>query len=124
MKVGFIGGGSWGSTLANLLSDNGHETLVYDINIDTVNMINTSHAHPFFDCVLNDDVIATNNLSDVDVVVDGKALMDGERFREGKKVPVVFQLTAPVETRVEGKIRLTNEFGQSKTFDVIIVELM
>ena len=65
MKVGFIGGGSWGSTLANLLSDNGHETLVYDINIDTVNMINTSHAHPFFDCVLNDDVIATNNLCDV-----------------------------------------------------------
>ena len=66
----------------------------------------------------------TNNLSDVDVVVDGKALMDGERFREGKKVPVIFQLTAPVETRVEGKIRLTNEYGQSKTFDVIIVELM
>ena len=48
MKVGFIGGGSWGSTLANLLSDNGHGTLVYDINADTVNMINNMHTHPFF----------------------------------------------------------------------------
>ena len=32
MKVGIIGGGSWGATLANLLSDNGHETLIFDIN--------------------------------------------------------------------------------------------
>lgn len=65
MKVGFIGGGSWGTTLANLLSDNGHETLVYDINIDTVNLINNEHSHPFFDSEINTDVIATNNLNEV-----------------------------------------------------------
>lgn len=65
MKVGFIGGGSWGSTLANLLSDNKHETLIYDINQDTVNLINEKHTHPFFECILNDDVKATVNLSDV-----------------------------------------------------------
>ena len=65
MKVGFIGGGSWGSTLANLLSDNGHETLVYDINGDTVNMINNLHTHPFFECTLNKDVVATSDLKEV-----------------------------------------------------------
>ena len=65
MKVGFIGGGSWGTTLANLLSDNGHETLVYDINADTVNLINKEHTHPFFDSVINSDVIATNSLEEV-----------------------------------------------------------
>lgn len=64
MKVSFIGGGSWGSTLANLLSDNGHETLVFDINPDTVNLINDSHAHPFFDAKLNSDVKATTNLEE------------------------------------------------------------
>lgn len=65
MKVGFIGGGSWGSTLANLLSDNGHEPLVYDINLDTVNLINNEHKHPFFDSKLNDNVLASNVLKDV-----------------------------------------------------------
>ena len=65
MKVGFIGGGSWGSTLANLLSDNGHETLIYDINQETVKLINEKHTHPFFDCIINNDVVATTNLADV-----------------------------------------------------------
>ena len=65
MKVGFIGGGSWGTTLANLLSDNGHETLVYDINKDTVDLINNNHTHPFFDSIINKDVKATNIIKDV-----------------------------------------------------------
>ena len=65
MKVGFIGGGSWGSTLANLLSDNGHETLIYDINGDTVDLINSKHIHPFFESQINEDVVATTNLDEV-----------------------------------------------------------
>ena len=65
MKVGFIGGGSWGSTLANLLSDNGHETLIYDINSDTVDLINSKHIHPFFESQINEDVVATTNLDEV-----------------------------------------------------------
>ena len=65
MKVGFIGGGSWGTTLANLLSDNGHDTLVYDINKDTVELINNHHSHPFFDSRINENVKATTNLEDV-----------------------------------------------------------
>ena len=65
MKVGFIGGGSWGSTLANLLSDNGHETLIYDINCDTVDLINSKHIHPFFESQINEDVVATTNLDEV-----------------------------------------------------------
>ena len=60
MRVAFIGGGSWGTTLANLLSDNGHETLVFDINSDTVKLINEEHTHPFFDCVINSDVVVIN----------------------------------------------------------------
>ena len=64
MKVAFIGGGSWGTTLANLLSDNGHETLVFDINSETVKQINEKHTHPFFDCVINNNVVATNDLSE------------------------------------------------------------
>lgn len=65
MRVGFIGGGSWGATLANVLVDNFHEVLVYDINPDTVKLINESHRHPFFATTLDDKVFATNNLYDV-----------------------------------------------------------
>lgn len=64
MKVGIIGGGSWGATLANLLSDNGHETLIFDINEEQVNNINEFHKHPFFDCLLNEDIKATTNISE------------------------------------------------------------
>ena len=65
MKVGFIGGGSWGATLANLLTDNGHEVLVYDVNKDTVALINESHKHPFFDATLNVEVKATTSIDEV-----------------------------------------------------------
>lgn len=65
MKVGFIGGGSWGATLANLLTDNGHEVLVYDVNKDTVALINEAHKHPFFDATLNVEVKATTSIEEV-----------------------------------------------------------
>lgn len=64
MKVGIIGGGSWGATLANVLSDNGHEALIFDINEEQVNNINVSHQHPFFDCLLNKNIKATTNIEE------------------------------------------------------------
>ena len=64
MKVGIIGGGSWGATLANLLSDNGHETLIFDINEAQVKGINDTHQHPFFDTLLNEDIKATTNIKE------------------------------------------------------------
>ena len=70
MKVGFIGGGSWGATLANVLVDNSHEVLVYDISLDTVKLINEDHHHPFFDTILNEKVVATNNLNEVVTFAD------------------------------------------------------
>lgn len=47
MKVTLIGGGSWGTTLAQVLTDNNHDCLIYDINKEFVRMINCGY-HPFF----------------------------------------------------------------------------
>lgn len=63
MKVGVIGGGSWGTTLAQVLDDNGHDVLVYDINLNNVKKINSS-IHPLFDLKINENIRGTNELKE------------------------------------------------------------
>lgn len=62
MKIGIIGGGAWGATLAQLVIDNNHEALIYDVNFNIINKINDENKHPFFDVVLPKSLKATNNL--------------------------------------------------------------
>lgn len=65
MKITMIGGGSWGATLSQLLTDNGNEVLIYDINKDFVEKINKTHEHPFFPGkVLPCTIKATNVLKE------------------------------------------------------------
>lgn len=62
MNVAIIGGGSWGTTLAQVLSDNGHIVRIRDINPDFVKKINTAHQHPFFDTEIPYNITATLSL--------------------------------------------------------------
>lgn len=64
MKISIIGGGAWGTTLGQVLVDNGHEVLIYDVNLEAVKKIN-NHIHPFFGHVLPDDVKATSTLEEI-----------------------------------------------------------
>jgi glycerol-3-phosphate dehydrogenase (NAD(P)+) len=43
MNISVFGGGSWGLGLSKVLSDNGHDVLVYDVNEEIVEKINTLH---------------------------------------------------------------------------------
>ena len=65
MKIGIIGGGSWGTTLAQALTDNGNEVLIRDINSDFVNKINNEHLHPFFDKAIPSSIKATLSLEEI-----------------------------------------------------------
>ncbi len=65
MKVSIIGAGAWGTTLANVLIDNNHEVIIYDINENNINKININHLHPFFDVEISDKIKASNNLKEV-----------------------------------------------------------
>lgn len=62
MKISVIGGGAWGTTLAQVLKDNNHDVLIYEINEQYVNEINNNHIHPIFKNKLDETITATPNL--------------------------------------------------------------
>lgn len=65
MKISVIGGGAWGTTLAQVLSDNKHEVLVREINPVFIDKINKLHQHPFFDTTIPTNILATDSLEEV-----------------------------------------------------------
>ena len=42
MKVSFLGSGAWASALANVVSDNGHDVLLYGVCKEEIDDINLS----------------------------------------------------------------------------------
>lgn len=64
MKVSVIGGGAWGTTLSQALSDNKHEVLIREINPIFVERINEDHTHPFFDVTIPSSISATLSLQE------------------------------------------------------------
>ncbi|MGM9970218.1 MAG: NAD(P)H-dependent glycerol-3-phosphate dehydrogenase [Anaeroplasma sp.] len=64
MNISIIGGGAWGTTLAQVLNDNGHSVLIRDINNEFVKKINVEHLHPFFNKEIDKDIKATCNLNE------------------------------------------------------------
>lgn len=64
MNFSIIGGGAWGTTIGQLLVDNGHQVLIYDILDTHVEKIN-KHLHPFFDTTLPESLKATSNMDEV-----------------------------------------------------------
>lgn len=74
MKIFVIGSGSWGSALAQICVDNGHDVLIYGNCADEINEINTYHTNKkyFPNVVLNENLKGTLNLEDIkdsDIVV-------------------------------------------------------
>ncbi|BCR35674.1 NAD(P)H-dependent glycerol-3-phosphate dehydrogenase [Mariniplasma anaerobium] len=63
MHISIIGGGAWGTTLGQVLVDNGHQVLIYDVKQENIDKINQKK-HPFFDTILPDEVVATNSFDE------------------------------------------------------------
>jgi glycerol-3-phosphate dehydrogenase (NAD(P)+) len=65
-NVAVIGAGSWGTALANLLSENGNKVKIYARDAEVVNSINKENLNYkyFPDHKLNNNLTAYNNLND------------------------------------------------------------
>lgn len=61
MKIGVIGGGAWGTTLAQVLADNNYKVTIYDNNLNNIEKIN-NNKHPFFNANISKNITATNDL--------------------------------------------------------------
>lgn len=67
MKIGVIGGGSWGTTLANLLANKGYTVTLWVYEEDLCVSINDSHENPLYlkDILLSLNLSASNSLRQV-----------------------------------------------------------
>lgn len=63
-KVAVLGAGSWGSILANLLVDNGHEVELWSRDQDQVDRLNKDHVNPAYmkDFTYSSKLYATTNM--------------------------------------------------------------
>jgi glycerol-3-phosphate dehydrogenase (NAD(P)+) len=115
LRVGLLGGGSWGTTVAALVARNAPVTL-WARNPDTVREINESHTNSRYlpDCTLPPALEATNDveaaIADADVVVMGipsqsfRGVLADVAQHVRPWVPVV-SLTKGLE--VESRLRMT-----------------
>jgi glycerol-3-phosphate dehydrogenase (NAD(P)+) len=67
MKLGIIGGGAWGTALAQVAAQGGRETLLWAIEDDVVSAINRIHENPVYlkGVKLDPAVRATGNFSEL-----------------------------------------------------------
>ena len=68
MKLGIIGGGAWGTALAQVASAGERETLLWALEPDVVEAVNGRHENPVFlaGVPLNPAIRATSNLTELD----------------------------------------------------------
>jgi glycerol-3-phosphate dehydrogenase (NAD(P)+) len=68
MKLGVVGGGAWGTALAQIASEGGRETLLWALEPEVVGAINSAHVNPVYlpTVELNPSVRATSNLRELD----------------------------------------------------------
>lgn len=64
-QIAVLGAGSWGSVLANMLVENGHQVKLWSRNKEQVDQLNNDHVNPRYmhDFTYSTDLVATNDMT-------------------------------------------------------------
>jgi glycerol-3-phosphate dehydrogenase (NAD(P)+) len=67
VKIGVIGGGAWGTALAQIVALNGGDTLLWALEDEVIAAVNRIHRNPIYlpDVELDPSIRATDNFSDL-----------------------------------------------------------
>ena len=66
LSIGVIGAGSWGTTLANLLSDKGYKVTLWVYELDLLDVLVSTHCNAWYlpDIKLNQNLVYTSDLKE------------------------------------------------------------
>ena len=73
MKITVLGTGAWGTALAQVLADNGHNVVMYGVDVDEISDINSHKNTKYFDNVILPESISATN--DIELALNGASLM-------------------------------------------------
>ncbi len=105
-RVSVLGSGAWGTTLAQVLIDAGHDVLIWGRNGDVINEINTKKTNHAFlgKAILPDSIRATTDVNEAFAFGDALVLaIPAQSLRENlKNWKSTFPLNKPVISTLKG----------------------
>ena len=105
-RVSVLGSGAWGTTLAQVLIDAGHDVLIWGRNGDVINEINTKKTNHAFlgKAILPDSIRATTDVNEAFAFGDALVLaIPAQSLRENlKNWKSTFPLDKPVISTLKG----------------------
>ena len=136
-KVAVLGAGSWGSILANLLVENGHEVKLWSRDPEQVEALNEWHINPQYmkDFKYNRNLIATNDMAEavqgakyVLVVIPTKGLREvagklNRVLEEQGSTPLIIHATKGLEqdTYKRPSQMLEEEIAPQHREDIVVL---